>query len=318
MYPGSYLHNETLIYSVYYAPRGRQRLYIVGSELANRYLYASDLLIGVIGTEGSGKSTLIQGLFPGLHLTNDDEGINHPRAPIYDFSSEDHFSGHTFHIDVRHELAFRQMHEITEAINNAVTHGRRVVVEHFDLAHKPLGFNAQILFGIGEEIIVSRPTIFGPYPDKIKKVVEKTIKFRRMSHSAEDITGHILEKDYNYKKPVLHSDIKHGFIINFPEKPDIGLHELEKKVLDVINEDMTIDITGEDMIRIGSDDIFCTGTRTHVKSSGEIQNFRLLKKFRYSPIYKEYLLVGMVGHKEIAGYEEIADVMGFIDEDDVP
>ena len=53
----------------------------------------SDQLIGIIGCEGSGKSTLIRGLFPGLELTNDDDGINVRRAPIYDFAEDDHFCG---------------------------------------------------------------------------------------------------------------------------------------------------------------------------------------------------------------------------------
>jgi hypothetical protein len=77
-------HFETLIYSAYYAPRGRQRLYMLAGELSNRYIYPNDLLIGIIGAEGSGKSTLIKGLFPGLELTNDDEGVNlRPMPPSF-------------------------------------------------------------------------------------------------------------------------------------------------------------------------------------------------------------------------------------------
>ena len=65
-----------------------------------------------------------------------------------------------------------------------------MIVEHFDQIYDALGFNAQILFGIGEEIIVARPNVFGPFPAAIKAVVEKTIKYRLMAHSAEDITLH--------------------------------------------------------------------------------------------------------------------------------
>ena len=52
MRPGSISFNpsETLIYSTYYAPRGRKRLYILAEKLANRYLYPEDLLIGIIGS----------------------------------------------------------------------------------------------------------------------------------------------------------------------------------------------------------------------------------------------------------------------------
>jgi ribosome biogenesis GTPase A len=62
---------ETLMYAVYYAPRGRMRLYMVASELSQRYLYPTDLVVGIIGAEGSGKSTLIKGLFPGLEACAD-------------------------------------------------------------------------------------------------------------------------------------------------------------------------------------------------------------------------------------------------------
>lgn len=301
-------YSETLIYATYYAPRGRQRLYMVGAELSRRYLNPTDLIIGIIGAEGSGKSTLIRGLFPGLELTNDDDGVNIRPAQVYAFTPQDFFAPHTFHIDVRYEMAFKQKFEIAGAINQAVSHGRRVIIEHFDLIFDTLGYNAQIIFGIGEEIIVARPSVFGPFPSNIKKVVDKTIKYRLMAHSAEDITTYILERDYNYKNPVMHSDVKHGFVINFADKPNIDLAELEAKVKELITRDVPIQAAGENCIRIGDHEMFCTGTRTHVASSGQIENFRLLHEYKYHPIFKEYLLVGMVGRKEAVSIEEITNV----------
>ncbi len=299
---------ETLIYATYYAPRGRQRLYMLGADLAHRYLYPSDLIIGIIGAEGSGKSTLIKGLFPGLELTNDDDGVNVRPAHLYSFSPDDYFAPHTFHIDVRYEKAFKQTWEIAEAITAAVSHGRRVVIEHFDLIHEALGYNAQLIFGIGEEVIVARPSVFGPFPASIKTVVDRTIKFRLMAHSAEDITGYVLERDYNYRIPVHHSDVKHGFVISFREKPAIDLEQVEQRVKQIIQEDVPITFAGEDRISIGGHRILCTGTRTHVKHTGQIENFRLLKEFPYHPIFHEYMLVGTVGSHEPAGYEEISRV----------
>jgi hypothetical protein len=297
---------ETLTYAIYYAPRGRLRLYMVASELAQRYLYPTDLVVGIIGAEGSGKSTLIKGLFPGLELTNDDDGVNLQPAPIYNFSPDNYFAPHTFHVDIRYESAFRQRYEIVEAITKAISHGRRVVIEHFDLIYDALGYNAQILFGIGEEIIVARPNVFGPFPAAIKTVVDKTIKYRLMAHSAEDITSMVLERDYNYRIPIHHSDVKHGFVLNFPTKPDIDLAELEAKVKEIIRLDQPIISEGEEGILVGESAIPCTGPRTHVKHTGQIKNFRLVKKFGYHPISKEYMLIGIVGPKEPAGYDQIS------------
>ncbi len=300
---------DTLIYSTYYAPRGRQRLYLMAAKLSQRYLYPNDLLIGVIGAEGAGKSTLIKGLFPGMELTNDDDGMNVKVSPIYGFNAGDYFSGHTFHLDARYELAFKQKFEIVEAINNVIQHERRVVIEHFDLIYEALGYNAQVIFGIGEEVIVARPSVFGPFPAGIKAVVDKTIKFRKMAHSAEDLTSYFLERDYNIKPLHLHSDVKHGFVIRFPEKIKIDIADIEKKVLKIIGEDRSIQVSGEDCISFGDIRIECTGVRTHVKSTGLIEKFRLLKKLQFDHISKSYLLVGMVGDREIAGFENISNVM---------
>ena len=41
--------HETLIYAVYYAPRGRLRLYRLGRDIAERHLFPTDLLVGIIG-----------------------------------------------------------------------------------------------------------------------------------------------------------------------------------------------------------------------------------------------------------------------------
>ena len=191
-----------------------------------------------------------------------------------------------------------------------------MAIEHFDLIYDALGYNAHLLFGIGEEVIVARPNVFGPLPRRIKTVVDKTIRFRLMAHSAEDITSHILATEYHYQRPVLHSDVKHGFVIKFKDKPDIDLHELEAKVLDVINRDVPIGSAGENRIRIGAWDMFCTGTRTHVKTSGQIENFHLLKEYVYEPLSKDYLLVGIVGRRERAGFEDIGYIAESTDRED--
>jgi hypothetical protein len=297
--------DSCLIQAQYHAPRGKKRLYTLAHVLSQRYMMPSDLLIGIIGIEGAGKSTLIRGLFPGLELTNDDDGINVRRAPIYDFSEDDYFCGHTFHIDVRFESAFHQLYEIAEAINRAIACGKRVVVEHFNLIYNHLGYNAQLIFALGEDLRVYRPTIFGPSPLEIHKEVEKNTKYRLMAHSAEDITCSLLINEYGLDLPVLHSDVKHGFVVGFEQKPDFNIAELEAKVKAIIAADIPIRPIEGNYIEIGDKTIYCTGKRIHVKSSGDIENFRLVRKFFYDPIQKEYLLVGLAGKEEVSGFTSL-------------
>lgn len=303
--------HETLIYAVYYAPRGRLRLYRLGRDIAERHLFPTDLLVGIIGAEGAGKSTLIHGIFPGLELTNDDEGINLRSAPIFDFNEADRFGPHTYHIDVRYEQAFHQLWEIAEAIGNAIRHRRRVVVEHFDLVYPHLNFNAQIILGVGEEVVVARPNVFGPHPDAIRDIVYRTVKYRKMAHSAEDITSLILARDYGYPIPTLHSDVKHGFVISFAEVPNIDLKKLEADIRAMIAQDLPIAPADEDHIRIGDEVMECTGVRTHVGSSGQIEAFRLLPALKFNPIDRRHLLVGIVGDpQEEAGFDHILKIVG--------
>ncbi len=295
---------ENLIYAVYYAPRGRQRIYTLARDLAQRHLHPSDLLIGVIGTEGSGKSMLIRGLFPGLELTNDDAGVNRA-TQLYDLDPNDFFAAHTFHIDVRYEAAFRQKYEIAEAVHYALQNERRVVVEHFDLLYPYLGYNAAVLLAIGEEVIVSRPNFFGPYPAALKRVADATIQYRQMAHSAEDLVSMVLDLEYGIKRPVLHSDVKHGFVISFDEPPDIDVAELDARIRTLIAADWPISYVDENHISIGEIIVECTGPRIHVKSTGCIEDFRLVPRLRFDQISHQHMLIGTVGSDRTVGFESI-------------
>jgi len=70
---------------------------------------------------------------------------------------------------------------------------------------------------------------------------------------------------------------------------------------------------GEEAIQVGDMRIYCTGPRTHVHRSGEIENFRLLKEFRLNPLTNDFMLIGMVGQKAIAGFEDIIEYMDIED-----
>ena len=295
---------ENLKEANYYAPRGRRRLFLLGSQLAHRFLLPNDNLIGIIGSEGSGKSTLIKGLFPGLELTNDDDDKKIKKAPIFDFDEDEFFCPHTYHLDVRYELAFHQIHEIVTAIKRVLQAQRRVIVEHFDLIFNHLGHNAHLIIAIGQEVSIYRPTIFGPSPIKIKEKVDKEVSYRLMAHSAEDLVCSILEKMYGIRPQFLHSDITHGFMLKFREKPDIDLDALEKYVSDAINMNYEINPSKGDHININGIEIVCTGKRLHVKRTGDIKNFRLYKDFIFDSVTDMYHLVAMVGEDEPEGLWE--------------
>ena len=149
------------LYSVYFAPRGYVRMLQMGMQIAQNHLTAFDKLIGIIGEAGSGKSLLIKGMFPGLELTNDDDGVNVRPLPLLDIHDEGFYQAHTYHLDVRFEMAFTQIHVLSAAIRTALDKGKRVIVEHFDLIYPNLGINAALLVGVGEQLIVCRPTFSG-------------------------------------------------------------------------------------------------------------------------------------------------------------
>jgi len=306
----NHIINDSLMYSVYFAPRGKQRLLALGHELSQRHLSAADCLIGVVGDAGAGKSLLIKGMFPGLELTNDDEGINVRPLPLLRSLEDSRFGGHTFHVDVRFESAFTQMHVLVEAVKRALECGRRVIVEHFDLLYPYLGINAEILIGIGEEVIVTRPTVFGPEPQNIADIVFKSIKYRKMAHTAEDLTSKALEDKYGFKHGQVHGDVRHGFLLEFTEKPEVDLELLESEVKRYISEDAAICYLDENHIHIGEEYTFhCTGPRIHVRSAGEIEGFHLIKEILYDPISKVYAIVGLVGFDNVENIRELNKIV---------
>ena len=108
------------VISTYFAPRGRKRMYALGMHLVQLYLNPTDKLIGIIGEAGSGKSALIRGMFPGLELTNDDDGVYVRPLPLLDLDDErSFFSPHTYHLDIRFENGFTQMSVLADAITQA-------------------------------------------------------------------------------------------------------------------------------------------------------------------------------------------------------
>ena len=287
----------THILSSYFAPRGAHRMYSLGQQLAQLYLSPTDKLIGIIGEAGSGKSALIRGMFPGLELTNDDNGVYVRPLPLLEMDRGfAFFSPHTYHLDIRFENGFTQMNELADAISEALDKGRRVVVEHFDLIYPLLGHNANLLIGVGEQVLIARPNVFGPEPDEIKETVYKTLPYRLMAHSAEDICEMFID-EFDLDR-CGHDDVRHGFALYFPDtKPSFDIKELEAKVNDIIAKDVPITYVDDEHISIGDSIQPCTGPRVHVPHTGLIKNFRLMDHFIYDRFKRRYLLVGCVGEK---------------------
>jgi len=288
------------LYSVFFAPRGNERMADLGMQIAQQYLSPFDKLIGLIGLSGSGKSMIIKGMFPGLELTNDDEGVNIRPLPLLNVDDTGFYTAHTYHIDIRFESAFKQMHELADAILYAIGKGKRVIVEHFDLIYPQLGRNAHLLIGIGEEVIVTRPTLFGPRPKEIADVVFKSINSRLKVHTAEDLCEHMLSKQGIGTHRYEHADVRNGFVLSFMTKPEIDLETLEQGVNELIAADIPVSYFDENHIKIGEDKHRCTGPRMHVRSTGELKKLTLLKELLKEPITDRYLLVGVV--------DEVGDV----------
>jgi len=287
------------IYSVYFAPRGRERLMMLGERIAHIHLSYKDRLIGIIGDSGSGKSLVIKGLFPGVALSNDDDVIAMDKVMQVRPADLDHdFKIATYHIDMRFQMAFTQMYEIVDFVKGAINAGRRVIVEHFDLLYPFLKINADIIVGIGEEIIVTRPTLFGPLPKDIYNLVIPSLRKRKMAHTAEDLTAYVLQEisriPFRSFKNV-NSDVRGGFVLNFPLKLEVDLADVERNVQQLLDQHLDISYYDEDHIQIGESIVIpCTGPRIHVRNTSEIEHFKLLKEFKYDPSAGRYAMVGTI------------------------
>lgn len=293
--------------STYYAPRGRQRIYSSGIMVAQMYLSPFDKLIGIMGDPGCGKSALVKGMFPGLELTNDDDGVNVRPLPILDVDDEHgFFTPHTYHLDIRFETGFTQLPVLANAIMTAIHKGKRVVVEHFELVYPLLPINADLLIGVGEEIVVTRPDLFGPEPMEIYEMVHYSLPYRLMAHTAEDLCEMVMGQEWEMK--VQHGDLKHGFSLIFNEKPDIDPKLIEEEVYNLIAQDLPVTYYDDTHIMIGGFKQYCTGPRTHVRSTGQVVNFHLLWHYIEDHVNHQYMLIGAVGENSLESLKKLESI----------
>ena len=92
-----------------------------------------------------------------------------------------------------------------------------------------------------------------------------------------------------------HSDVSHGFMLEFKSCPQVDLEVVEAKVNQTIKSNIPISFNDDEHISIGSELFPCTGPRIHVNNAGEIVDFRLLKEIRLDPIQGLFAIVGTVG-----------------------
>ncbi len=305
------LAHDQLRYSVYFAPRGEQRILNLGYQISQKYLSAKDLLIGIMGSPGSGKSLLVKGMFPGLELTNDDSGVNIRPLPLLDISGNLFFTPHTYHVDVRFEQAFTHLGTLAEAIQNAVDLGKRVVVEHFELVAPLLKQSADLIIGIGEEVIVTRPNVFGPLPQDIADIVHASIRYRKMAHTAEDLSTMVLIDEFGFQPNAFfkHGDVHHGFVLQFMEPPGFDLDKVEKSVRELIRQELEVSFVDDDHIKIGDVTTFrCTGPRIHVANTSEIEGFRILHEIQYDRQSGLYFVTGLVGNERFENLEDLNSI----------
>lgn len=286
---------EYMVSSQYFAPRSKDRMMFLGEQISHRHITFEDKLIGIVGDAGAGKSSLIKGMFPGLQLSNDDDIVNPRKIMQVKNSLLEVDDATTFHIDIRFQMAFSQMYEIVDYVNLILSKKRRVVIEHFNIIYPHLGRNADVVIGIGEEIIITRPTLFGPEPESIYQIVHESLKFRKMAHSAEEVTMTILHElfDIDYDE-YFFSDIRNGFVVKFYKKPNINMEYLSDLIHERIALNLDISYYDEDHIKIGDTIIPCLGSRFHVKNTSEIENFVLIKELIHDPATNTHCLIGIV------------------------
>ena len=289
------LLQEYMVSAQYFAPRGRERLMFLGEQIAHKHLHYDDRLIGIVGDAGSGKSSLINGMFPGLELSNDDDIINPRKIMQVRDLMQDLPDAATYHLDIRFQMAFTQMYEIVDFVNNVLDKNRRIVIEHFNLLYKALGINADIIVGIGEEIIVTRPTIFGPIPQSIYEIVHESLKFRKMAHTAEEVVAQVLMNNFDVSIDDFYSsDIRNGFVLKFNKEPNVDLQKLEILSQEMLSQNLDVSYYDEDHIQMGDKIIPCDGARFHVNNTSEIENFSLLKKLMKEPKSNVFNLIGVI------------------------
>ena len=161
------VRHECNLYNFFFAPRGNLRMMELGMKITQMYLNPFDRIIGIIGAQDSGKSMLIKGMFPGIQTVDEDDEFEILNMPLLNAEDVGFYTPRTFHVDVRAARKYVPLETIAQAVLDVTASKKRVIVEYFELLYPVLKRNADLLIGIGEEVLVTRPSLFGPLPDNI-------------------------------------------------------------------------------------------------------------------------------------------------------
>ena len=91
--------------------------------------------------------------------------------------------------------------------------------------------------------------MFDLLPENIAKIVHKSVTYRKAAHTLEDLCVHFMGEGYAQDGP--RSDVRHGFVLEFEEKPQVDLYELEKKVKEAVAQDLPVSYYDENHVQIG-------------------------------------------------------------------
>ena len=158
--------------------------------------------------------------------------------------------------------------------------------------------NADLLIGVGEEVVLARPNVFGPEPYEVRDIVYKSLPYRLKSHTAEDLCEMLLPPE-DYAR-CGHADCRHGFVLTFPDHPPkVDLPQLQEKIHEYIKMDLPVTYVDEGHVSIGDMIHPCNGPRTHVSRTGQIGDLQLLYRFVHDKRKNRYLLVGCIGEENL-------------------
>ena len=107
---------------------------------------------------------------------------------------------------------------------------------------------------------------------------------------------HFMGEGYAQDGP--RSDVRHGFVLEFEEKPDVDLYELERKVREAVAQDLPVSYYDEHHVQIGEYVLECLGPRMHISSTGKIGEFTLVKEYPQDPRNGYYMLIGLLGQHQ--------------------